>query len=142
MDEGLTPSKPKPRWVKPLSIFYALVLVPFIFLLGLGFAMGSGDKNFVLLISLSLLSCISLIVGIIIGFKNSNNLNFPSKSKKLMVAPIYLIIGSTLASIVADTLSSSLWRILGARIIDDDILFYILLIGCSVHYYFYYKKEV
>ena len=140
MDENIISPGVKPSWIKPLSIFYIVALVPsFLFLLA-GFAFGGNDRNFILLISLDLLMCISLLIGIVLGLKEENNLDFSSRSRKLMIAPIYLIIISFLAPMIADILSSIVRSISGIRDTEDVIL-YILIISCIIHYYFYYKKE-
>lgn len=135
----MAPSKKKPRWVMRLSMLYSLLLIPSILFLGSGFALGSKDKDFAVFISLGLLMCASLIVAIAIGFKKSNDLHFSSNSRKLMLAPIYLIIMCALAPMLADVFSSILESIFGLRN-SERAIFYVLLIGCSISYYSYFKK--
>ncbi|MCA9357303.1 hypothetical protein H6784_02600 [Candidatus Nomurabacteria bacterium] len=134
-------SKSKPRWVKPLAIFYFVLFIPSTPFLFLGFALGGSDKNFIFLITLALLMWTSLLVGIKLGFKKENNLNFSSKSRKLMVTPIFLILANALFPMVADITSSSLRSIYK---FDDTegAIYFVLIIGSLVIYYFYYRREV
>lgn len=139
----------KPRWVKHVSKFYCILLVPIVLSLILAIESVSGhsgllyDTNGILYSILYLITVISLIVGITIGFKKGNDLNFSSKEKKLFLTPAYLIAVSFFIAMLADILGSYLRNIPALRHVNtEDPLLYTLVLVCTLLYYYLYNGKL